>query len=110
MIWDLILNVSTALFAVFGFACALRALAEWFFAPPNLTMAVEVRNKEDADMLDMLLHEARSAFLRKGRRRLVVLISTDLMNGIVGHGDLLFSEYEDLLARYGAESYLIDID
>ena len=58
-------------------------------------------------MLDMLLHEAGSAFSRPRAARTVVLISTALMDGTVGFGEELLEHYENLLDRYGAECYLI---
>ena len=108
MLFYLILEVSVALFAVFGFYCALRMVADLFWAPRQLYAAVEVQNKEDAEMLDVLLHEAYSAFFRKGHR-IVVLLSSDLMDGTVGVGEELFDQYSDLLELYGAECYLVDL-
>ena len=107
MLLQLILEVSVALFAVFGFYCALRMVADLFWMPKQLYVAIEVQNKEDAEMLDVLLHEAYSAFFRKGHR-IAVLLSSDLMNGTVGNGEELFEKYSDLLDSYGAECYLID--
>ena len=108
MLYDLILEASVALFAVYGFTCALRAFANFLGAPPQLMVAVEVQSKEDADMLDVLLHEAYSAFFQRRRTRVVVLISQALMDGTVGEGEELFDRYSDLLDVYGAECYLID--
>lgn len=106
----LFLHIAVALFAVFGFFCAVSAFLELLFASDRITAAVEVRERRDVDELDMLLAEARGAFLRKGKTRLVVLLSTDLMDGTVGEGDELHDEYADLLDRYGAECYLIEPD
>lgn len=100
--------VLTVLFSVFGFLCALHMLCEWLFASEQITAAIEIKEKKDAEMLDMLLHEAGSASLRKGRGRLVVLLSADLMDGTVGLGETLSPFYQDLIDRYGAECYLID--
>ena len=96
-------------FAVFGLWCVIRMAAEIFFSPQQIAVAVEIRNEEDAEMLDMLLHEARSAFLRKGKARLVVLLSSELMEGTVGEGEDLYPEYQELLDLYDADCYLIDI-
>lgn len=94
-----------ALFAAFGLCCALGALLDLLFQPRNLTLAVEIRTREDADMLDMLLHEAGSAFFCPTGHRITVLISSALLEGTVGFGEELFEEYRDLLARFGAEWY-----
>ena len=108
MYWRTILEVVAALFAVFGFACAVRMLTEVLFAAEQISVAVEIKTKEDADMLEMLLHEAQSAFLRKGHARLTVLLSTELMDGTVGAGEELSDDIVELLDRYGAECCLID--
>ena len=103
------ISVFVALFAVFGFFCAARILFEIFFSSDRLAVAVEVRSEEDVSELDFLLHEARGSFLRRRAARLVVFISADLMNGTVGAGEELFPPYRDLLDRYGADCYLIDL-
>ena len=108
LFWEAFWKTAIALFTVFGFYCALRTFLELLYTPSAIAVAVEVQTREDADMLDMLLHEAESAFLRKGRVRLVVLLSTALMDGTVGFGEELLEEYEALLDRYGAECYLIE--
>ena len=108
MLWQTILDVAAALFAVFGFYCALRMVADLFWNPKQICVAVKVQNKEDAEMLDVLLHEAYSAFFRKGHR-ITVLISSALMDGTLGEGEELFDQYSDLLELYGAECYLIDL-
>ena len=108
MLWNVLLEASAAMLAVFGFYCALRMVADLFWNPKQIVVAVEVRNTKDAEMLDVLLHEAYSAFFRKGRR-IVVLLSAELMNGTVGTGEDLFERYSDLLQSYGAECYLIDV-
>ena len=59
-------------------------------------------------MLDMLLHEAVSAFSRRRGMRVTVLLSVSLMDGRVGEGEELLPAYRELLDRYGAECYLID--
>ena len=104
----LILEIGIACLSVFGFYCFLRMVFDFFFARKLFWITVEIREERDADMLDMLLHEAGSAFLRKGRVRLVVLLSTALMDGTVGFGEELLEEYAALLDRYGAECYLIE--
>ena len=108
MLWQTILDVAAALLAVFGFYCALRLVADLFWSPKQLCVAVKVQNKEDAEMLDVLLHEAYSAFFRKGHR-ITVMISSALMDGTLGEGEELFDQYSDLLELYGAECYLIDL-
>jgi hypothetical protein len=108
MLWQTILDVAAALLAVFGFYCALRMVADLFWNPKQICIAVRVQNKEDAEMLDVLLHEAYSAFFRKGRR-IAVLLSSELMNGMLGEGEELFEKYNDLMDAYGAECYLIDL-
>lgn len=110
MFWRMVLELSVALFAVYGVACASRAITEWIFPQKNLTMAVELLTEQDAQNLDALLFEASASVMRRGRSRIVVLISTDLMKGTVGEDNTLFWEYEELIGRYGADCYMIEID
>ena len=106
---EMVLMGGVLVFAVFGLWCVIRMAAEIFFSPPQIAVAVEIRNEEDAEMLDVLLHEAGSAFLRKGKARLVVLLASDLMDGTVGMGEDLLPEYQELLDLYHADCYLIDV-
>ena len=107
MLGQILLEVSAAMLAVFGFYCAMRMIADLFWNPRQICIAVTVQNKKDAEMLDVLLHEAYSAFFRKGRR-IVVLLSCELMDGTVGSGEELFEQYVDLIDSYGAECYLME--
>ena len=108
MIGPLWLVITVALLAVIGLWCSLSILLELLFPCEQVTLAVRVRYKQDADMLDMLLHEAESAFLRRGRTRLVVLISASLMDGTVGVGEELLEPYAEVIEAFGAECYLIE--
>ena len=110
MFFRMLIEVGVAMFAAYGIYCALKALAELLFPTRQIAVAVEVRTPDDAEKLDLLLHEARMAFWRRGGTRTVVLLSADLMDGRVGRGDELFAQYDELLERYGAECYLIDMD
>ena len=102
------LGITVACLSVVGLWCAISTVLELLLPCEQITLAVRVQNKQDADMLDMLLHEARSAFLRRGRTRLVVLISSSLMDGTVGKGEELFPAYAETIDAFGAECYLID--
>ncbi|MBQ8431965.1 MAG: hypothetical protein IJX28_03680 [Clostridia bacterium] len=110
MIFHLILEVAVAMFAAFGFYCALRAMLDLLFAPKQITVAIEVQDKEDAEMLDVLLHEASSAFFRQGRRaRIRVLISAALLDGVVGEDGALYEKYLDWLQMYGATWHAVEL-
>ena len=98
---------AVALFAVFGLYCAMRAVVGLLFPSRRISVAVEVRDKKDAENLDILLGEAVASSLQRGAR-LVVLLSVDLMDGTVGEGEELSEHYADLLDRFGAECYLIE--
>ena len=104
----LIYYIILSIFAAFGFCCALRLLAEWVWSPEQLAIAVEILDEEDAEMLDMLLHEAFSAFSRHRGMRVTVLLSASLMDGRVGVGEELLPDYREILDHYGVDCYLID--
>lgn len=98
MIGTLIAETTVAVFAVFGAVCAVRAFAELLFPIPAIAVAVELCGDEDADRLAMLLHDARSAYFRKRRTRVVVLIPRGITRGGKLPGDL-----ERVIDAYGAE-------
>ncbi|MBQ7380239.1 MAG: hypothetical protein IJW70_11255 [Clostridia bacterium] len=102
-----LLSVAVSLLAVFGLWCAIKFPVEAFFSSGQVVAAIELRNEKDAEMLDVLLHEAHSAFFRKGMRRIIVLIDISLMNGCVGREGVLHESVLELLARYGAEFRII---
>ena len=103
MLGSLILEVAAAMFAVFGFYCALRGLVDLLFAPKQIGISITVQEKKDAEMLDVLLHQASSAFFRQSRGGIRVWISAGLMDGTVGEGGELYEKYRDWLHMYGAE-------
>ena len=98
---------AVALFAVFGFYCAVRVMADLLFPNKRISVAVEVWTREDAEALDMMLREAAACSMQRGAR-LVVLLSVELMDGTVGVGEELLDYYAELLDRFGAECYLIE--
>lgn len=107
MHYEIWMASAMALFAVFGLISAVRMLSEWLFGNGRLSVAVEVRDKQDAEALDMLLEDAARAAFARGVAP-VVLLSVDLMDGTVGEGEELSEYYADLIDRYGAECYLIE--
>ena len=109
MLLEALIPAVIALFAVFGFCCVARMIFELILSSDRMAVAVLVEREEDVMDLDFLLREAKNDFLRRRGARLVVLLSTELMNGTVGVGEDLFSPYRDLLDRYGADCYLVDI-
>ena len=66
-----------AFFAVLGLICFVRILADSLFLPGQMRVAIILRTREDADLLDMLLHEARFAFFSR-RAVPIVLIGEGL--------------------------------
>ena len=104
----LITEIGVAMLAVFGFCCALKMLLDLLFSSDRISVAIEVMEKKDADVLDLLLREAQALSLGKGRPRLVVLISAALMDGTVGVSDELSAHYAAMIDQYGADCYLID--
>ena len=98
-----VLAVTVSLLSVFGLWCAVKFPLEAFFSSGQVVAAVELKNEKDAEMLDVLLHEAHSAFFRKGMRRIVVLIDEQLLYGVMGTDGVPHQDVLELLAYYGAE-------
>ena len=112
MLARLICDVGIAALAMFGFCCMIHILLDSFFSAKHFWITVKIRDEKDADMLDMLLHEAESAFFRKKATHTVVLISSVLFeNETVGSPDgVLYDRYADLIEAYAAECYIMDWD
>ena len=55
MVWSLIFGVAVAVFAVFGFACAVQMIVDACFPFRQIMTAVEIKTEEDAELLEMLL-------------------------------------------------------
>ena len=106
-VWDTVLAVTVSMLAVFGLWCAIKFPIEALLSSGRVVAAIELRNEKDAEMLDVLLHEAHSAFFRKGARRVIVLIDVSLTNGCIGQDGVPFEATLELLARYGAEYRII---
>ena len=94
--------------AVFGAFSAITTLCEWLFASQQVVIAVELRTREDAIVLENLLEEAEHTALRRGGTRTVVLISQSLMDGTIGIGTELYESATELIDRYDADCYLIE--
>jgi hypothetical protein len=106
-ILDTLLAVTVSMLAVFGLWCAIKLPIEAFCSSGRVVAAIELRNQKDAELLDVLLHEARSAFFRKGMRRIVVLIDASLLDGVIGKEGVPDEQILELLAYYGADYRVI---
>ena len=107
-ILETLLAVTVSMLAIFGLWCALKLIGEILFSPKCLVAAIELKNEKDAEMLDVLLQQAHSAFFRQGKGRTVVLISPKLLEGCLGTQGTPGEELLGLLARYGAVYKVID--
>ena len=103
-----VMAVTVSLLSVLGLWCAVKFPIEAYFSSGKVVAAVELNNEKDAEMLDVLLHEAHSAFFRKGNRRTVVLIRRDLLQSVLGEDGDVSMETLELLARYGADYRIIE--
>lgn len=97
-----LLAVTVSLLTVFGLWCAIKFPVEAWLSSGKVVAAIELHNEKDAEMLDVLLHEAHSAFFRQGNRRTVVLIDRALLQGCLGEDGVPSVATLELLDRYGA--------
>ena len=106
-ILETLLAVTLSMLAVFGLWCALKLIGETLFSHKCLVAAIEITNEKDAEMLDVLLQQAHSAFFCQRSRRIVVLFDTPLLYGRLGHDGVPSEHVLELLAFYGAEYRVI---
>ncbi len=106
-ILDTLLAVIVSMLAVFGLWCAIKVLGDMVFTPRCLVAAIEIKNEKDAEMLDVLLQQAHSAFFRQKMRRIVVLIDEPLLYGCIGHDGVPDVRTLELLTYFGAEYRVI---
>lgn len=108
----LLLDIGIACLAVFGFYFLICTVLGFLDSDDRTWIAVTVKDRKDADMLDVRLHEAGSAFFKKRGMRTVVLISQQLfLDGIVGTPDgVLYDCYAEIAEYYGVDCYMIDWD
>lgn len=105
----IILEVILAAFAVIGFYCALKMIGELIFPYDYLDVAVRIYDEEQIARLDMILDVAASKSSRRRGEGIVVLISSHLMTGAMGYGEVLRPELEALLRSYGADCFVVDL-
>ena len=106
-ILETLLAVTVSMLAVFGLWCALKLIGETLFSHKCLVAAIEMTNEKDAEMLDVLLQQAHSAFFCQRSRRIVVLFDAPLLYGRLGHDGVPSEHVLELLAFYGAEYRVI---
>ncbi len=106
MLWGIVVQVLVAFLATMGLVLSVRTMLDGWLAPTSVTVAVTVKSKQDADNLDILLREASRQILRRGVP-VAVLISSHLMQGEIGDGEVLYPAYRTVIAAYSAEIYMI---
>ena len=103
-----IIQVLIATLSVIGFYGILHGVFESCLRPRQLASAVVIRTMKDAEDLDILLCEARRAPCSGRKRPVILVISSELMDGRVGEGLFLHEEYAQLAERYGAEVCILE--
>ena len=106
----IVLEIFLAAFAVIGFYSVLRLIGELIFPYDYIDVAVRLYDKEQIERLDVILDVAASRSSRRRGEGLVVLISSHLMTGAMGYGEVLRPELEALLRSYGADCFVVDIE
>lgn len=78
MVFRIIADVLIAFFAVFGVYAALRLVLALFLAPAGLGVALEIKTKEDAENVDLLLLAAKENFYLRSNGTLIALVDVSL--------------------------------
>ena len=103
MFWNLFFGIMGVAFALFGLVCAIELIVEACFPDRRIFTVVEIRSPEDAEVLDLLLAEAKRTSMRSVSSRVGVLMSENVLcDGEVPPKML------EILDRYGAECYLCE--
>ena len=106
----IIFEIFLAAFAVIGFYCILKLVAELLFPSDCLDVAVRIYDEEQVERLDIILNIAASKGYRHRGEGIVVLISSRLMQGTMGYGEVLRPELEALLRHYNADCFVVNLD
>ena len=105
MFWSLFFSVLVAVLAAFGLACAIQLIVESCFPLQQILVMTEIKTRADTELLELLLREAKTCFIRRNSSRVGVLLSDRLCeNGEIPE------EILKLLKKYDAECYLTSDD
>ena len=102
MFWSLFFAVFVAVLAAFGLACGIQMIVEACFPLQQIVASVEIQTEADAELLELLLQEARNGWIRRKSSRVGVLLSESLLK----NGEIP-DEILKLLKKYDADCYLI---
>ena len=95
----LALEITAALFAVFGLYSAVRLMAQKLFGSDKIFLCVEIKSREDAENADILVREALSAFLVTSSCRVAILVPQALADN---------EDIRRVVDIYGVERYVVD--
>lgn len=101
---QILFYVIVAALSVIGFYGVIHALLEGLMLPAPIATAVVLAGDTSPEELDILLCEARRAPV--GRRRVILLVDTALLEGTVGERGTLYPAYEEMVAKYGVELFI----
>ncbi len=102
--------VAVAALAVIGFYSLLHVAINALVSSREVTVTVILRRPVDPPTLDLLLDEAYRHPLRHRGRRVALLLHAPLLEGTMGEGGALAPDYRELVERYGATVYTVDMD
>ena len=103
MFWTLFFGIMGVALALFGAMCAIEMIVEACFPDRRIFTVVEIQTLEDADVLDLLLIEAKRTSLRSASSRVGVLMSPSLLyNGEIP------KKTQEVLDRFDVECYLCE--
>ena len=103
MFWSLFFGIMLAVFAVFGFACAVQMIVDACFPLRQIMTVAEIKTAGDLELLEMLLRETKTGFFQWRAARQAVLLSASLCENGTISDDVL-----RILRKYGADCYIIE--
>ncbi len=99
---QIIIEIIVAVFAVFGFYSFFGMAVDAIFRPDNSLVAIEIRDSNDIENIDLLLQDAVSG---SRRGKIIVIVDESVFSRIAVQGGKyrLGENVDTLLQKYGVE-------
>ena len=98
--FEVIIEIVLALFAVFGFYAAIRFVIATFFCPAEMCILLEIHRAMSTEELKFLISRGRDCFFLRGNGKIVAIFDENLEVG---------QELLDMLKYYHIPYYYVPL-